>query len=231
MSATVLLLRDDPFEVLLVSRAARGAFASALVFPGGAIDPEDHEPGWREVVEDFDAVADEERPLRVGAIRELWEETGILLGGPEVPVRNGQPFRTALQSATPRVRLDALTRFARWITPVTEPRRFDTHFYLALAPAGQDAVPDGSETLAAEWMPPGRAVELAQSGERPIIFPTMMNLALLAESASGEDAIAAAISRRRVTVQPDIFLGDDGERHIRIPSESGYPISNWRDVR
>ncbi|MCB1282045.1 MAG: NUDIX hydrolase, partial [Salinibacterium sp.] len=89
VSATVLLLRDDPFEVLMVSRAARGAFASALVFPGGAIDPEDSEPGWREVIEDFDDVADEERPLRVGAIRELWEETGILLGGAQAPARNG----------------------------------------------------------------------------------------------------------------------------------------------
>jgi 8-oxo-dGTP pyrophosphatase MutT (NUDIX family) len=112
-------VRDDPFEVLMVSRAARGAFASALVFPGGAIDPEDNEPGWREVVEDFDDVAEEERPLRVGAIRELWEETGILLGWPQAPARNGQPLRTALESAAPRIRLDALTRFARWITPAT----------------------------------------------------------------------------------------------------------------
>lgn len=215
----------------MVSRAARGAFASALVFPGGAIDPEDSEPGWREVIEDFDDVADEERPLRVGAIRELWEETGILLGGAQAPARNGRPLRSALESATPRIRLDSLTRFARWITPATEPRRFDTHFYLALAPAGQVAVPDGSETLAAEWMAPTRAVELAQSGERPIIFPTMMNLALLAESASGSEAVAAARVRPHVTVQPEVSTDGDGRPRISIPREAGYPAARPGELR
>jgi hypothetical protein len=80
-------------------------------------------------------------------------------------------------------------------------------------------------------MPPERAVELAQSGERPIIFPTMMNLALLAESASVEDAIAVAVLRRHVTVQPEMTTGADGRRHVAIPPEAGYPIAEWHDIR
>ncbi len=231
MSATVLLLRDDPFEVLLVGRSSRGAFASALVFPGGAIDPADGEDGWRSLVADFEETFPGERALSIGAVREVWEETGILIGNAAAPTRDGRPFRDALESARASIRLDALTHFAHWITPVTEPRRFDTHFFLALAPAGQDAVPDGSETLTAEWMAPSRAVELARSGARPIIFPTMLNLARLSESANSAEAIAAARAQSRVTVQPEMTTGADGRRHVAIPPEAGYPIAEWRDIR
>lgn len=215
----------------MVSRSARGAFASALVFPGGAIDPHDHEPGWRDLVEDFDDVAHEERALRIGAVREVWEETGILLGHATAPARAEQSFGDAIAMAGASLRLNSLTHFAHWITPAAERRRFDTHFYLALAPAGQNAVPDGGETLAVEWMPPGHAVELAQSGARPIIFPTMLNLALLAESSSGTEAINSARSRPQVTVQPEMTTESDGRRRITIPPEAGYPITEWVDIR
>jgi 8-oxo-dGTP pyrophosphatase MutT (NUDIX family) len=229
-SATVLLLRDDPFEVLLVGRAARGAFASALVFPGGAIDPDDGDPTWREVADDFDEVAEDERPLRVGAIREVWEETGILLGDGGAPAR-GDAFREALSAAGGRIRLGSLTPFGHWITPAAEPRRFDTHFFLAPLPEGQTPVPDGAETLFAEWMPPALAVELALSGERPIIFPTMVNLARLAESGSSAAAIAAARERPRTTVQPNVVVEADGIRRLTIPAEAGYPVTEWRERR
>jgi 8-oxo-dGTP pyrophosphatase MutT (NUDIX family) len=229
-SATVLLLRDDPFEVLLVGRAARGAFASALVFPGGAIDPDDGDSTWREVADDFDDVAEDERPLRVGAIREVWEETGILLGDGGAPAR-GDAFREALSAAGGRIRLGSLTPFGHWITPVAEPRRFDTHFFLAPLPDGQAPVPDGAETLFAEWMPPALAVELALSGERPIIFPTMVNLARLAESGSSAAAIAAARERPRTTVQPNVVVEADGIRRLTIPAEAGYPLTEWSERR
>lgn len=234
-SATVLLLRDDPFEVLLVSRAARGAFASALVFPGGAIDPGDHDPAWRGAASGFDDLAEDERALRIGAIREVWEETGILLAdGPAVspaPARAGQEFREAVAEAGVRIRLDALAHFGHWITPVVEPRRFDTHFFLAAVSRDVVAVPDGAETLTAEWMSPARAVELARSGERPIIFPTMVNLARLAESSNSAEALAAARARPRYTVQPEIALEPDGARRVTILAESGYPVTEWREFR
>lgn len=231
-SATVLLLRDDPFEVLMVGRAARGAFASALVFPGGAIDPDDGDPAWRDLATGFDDVPAGDRPLRIGAIREVWEETGILLADGEAPARRpGVAFREAVVSAGARIRIDALAHFGHWITPTIESRRFDTHFFLAEAPRDQVAVPDGTETLSVEWMPPARAVELAVSGERPIIFPTMVNLARLAESSNSAEAIAKARERPPVTVQPEITVETGGGRRITIPVDAGYSVTEWLEAR
>lgn len=216
----------------MVGRAARGAFASALVFPGGAIDPGDDDPGWRDLAVGFDEVPADERPLRIGAIREVWEETAILLADGEAPAREpGIAFREAVASAAARIRLDALTHFGHWITPTIESRRFDTHFFLAPVPRDAVAVPDGAETLSADWMSPTRAVELALSGERPIIFPTMVNLARLAESSNSAEAIAAARARPPVTVQPEITVETEGRRRITIPIEAGYPQSEWTEPR
>lgn len=233
-SATVLLLRDDPFEVLLVSRAARGAFASALVFPGGAIDPQDGDESWRRSVTDFDEVAPPERALRIGAIREVWEETGILLSAEAgmldaAPPRLGLGFRETLSAIGAHLQLNSLTHFGHWITPIEEPRRFDTHFYLAAAAREAVAEPDGVETLDAEWFSPAHAAALAQSGERPIIFPTMLNLLRLAESSNAADAIAAARERPRVTVTPVMEVFADGTRRVTIPPEAGYPVHEWSD--
>lgn len=231
-SATVLLLRDDPFEVLMVGRAARGAFASALVFPGGAIDPDDRDAAWSELVASVAELTPAERALRIGAIREVWEETGILLTDGEAPPREpGVAFREAVVSTAARIRIDALTRFGHWITPAIESRRFDTHFFLAQAPRDQVAVPDGTETLSVEWMPPAAAVELAVSGERPIIFPTMVNLARLAESTSSAEAIAKARERPPVTVQPEITVESGGGRRITIPADAGYSVTEWLENR
>lgn len=227
-SATVLLLRDDPFEVLMVSRAARGAFASALVFPGGAIDPEDATGTWRRTVDDFDGMPTAERALRIGAIREVWEETGILIAPADSPPRDGRGFREAVVSSRARLRLNSLTHFSHWITPIEEPRRFDTHFFLARMPEGAVAEPDGSETLTAEWFAPSVALELARTGERPIIFPTMLNLERLAESVSADEAIAAAQARPLVTVAPVITVHEDGTRVVTIPAAAGYAVTEWR---
>ena len=237
LSATVLLLRDDPFEVLMVSRSARGAFASALVFPGGAIEAEDADPAWSGLVDDREDFEPGERALRIGAIREVWEETGILLASvdeapaarADVATRERMSFREAVAASGARLVLGALTHFGHWITPVGAPRRFDTHFYLARAPEGQDAVPDGAETLAAEWMPPAAALDLAHSGTRPIIFPTAMNLARLDESEDTAEAIAAARARPRFTVEPILGRHADGAPRVTIPAEAGYPVTEWRE--
>ncbi len=220
----------------MVSRAARGAFASALVFPGGAIDPEDGEASWHKSVTDFDEVPEVERALRIGAIREVWEETGILLS-PEAgdlesaPPLLGLGFRETLAAIGAHLQLNSLTHFGHWITPVEEPRRFDTHFYLAVVDREAVAEPDGVETLAAEWLSPAHAAELAQSGARPIIFPTMLNLMRLAESASSAEAIDAARARPRATVAPIMELFEDGTRRVTIPADSGYSVLEWTDRR
>jgi 8-oxo-dGTP pyrophosphatase MutT (NUDIX family) len=233
LAATLLLVRDNPFEVLMVHRNSRATFASALVFPGGGIEPDDRSPEWAALVHDFDDFDEDERALRIGAIRETWEETSILaaavggarLDAPETAA--GASFRELVEASGARLVLGNLARFGHWITPLAEARRFDTHFFLAPAPAGQLAVSDGVETVGVEWIAPAHAVALAARGELPIIFPTLMNLARLAESGDSDAAITAARVRSPFTVQPVIETGRDGSRVITIPAEAGYSATTF----
>jgi 8-oxo-dGTP pyrophosphatase MutT (NUDIX family) len=231
-SATLLLVRDDPFEVLMVRRSSRGTFASTLVFPGGAIEPDDSSEAWEPLVDDFAAFAPEERSRRIGAIRETWEETSILIattspiiGEPE-PAHAG-PFRDLVERAGLRLRLDALTSFAHWITPLTEPRRFDTRFFVAVAPKDQVAVADGFEIVGTEWVRPADAAAAARRGEWPIIFPTLMNLDRLAEGGSVRAVLDAALVRPAFTVQPIVETDADGARVIVIPKGAGYAVTRF----
>jgi 8-oxo-dGTP pyrophosphatase MutT (NUDIX family) len=231
-SATLLLVRDDPFEVLMVRRNARGTFASSLVFPGGAIDPDDYSDHWADVVEDFADFEVEERARRIGAIRETWEETSILVGASDgrwepKPMPAGLSFGEFVARAGVRLRLGALTSLAHWITPISEPRRFDTRFFVAVAPEGQAAAADGREIVGVEWVNPSFAAEAARRGEWPIIFPTLMNLDRLAESERVEAVIAAAVARPPFTVLPIIETGEDGTRVFLIPAEAGYSVTRF----
>ncbi|MGZ6020551.1 MAG: NUDIX hydrolase, partial [Phenylobacterium sp.] len=215
-AATILLLRDDPtFEVLMVKRHHQIDFASgALVFPGGKSHAGDHDPVWADHVigwEDYDA---DQRGLRIAAIREVFEEAGILLAkrrdgapmsGEACPMevrqavdRGETAFLDVVSDLEARLDLSALTVFARWITPPLTPKRFDTWFYAVNAPIEQLAACDGRETVDAEWIAPSEALRLAAAGERKVIFPTRMNLKLLAEASSGSDAVARAESRTLV---------------------------------
>jgi 8-oxo-dGTP pyrophosphatase MutT (NUDIX family) len=230
-SATLLLLREDPFEVLMVRRNARGSFASSLVFPGGAIDPEDYDNRWAELVEDFDDFDEEERARRIGAIRETWEESAILVGASgEVPpagTTSGISFRAFIAQSDVRLRLGALTSFAHWITPVSEPRRFDTSFFVAPAPAGQVAVADGSEIVGIEWVSPAFAAAAGRRGEWPIIFPTLMNLERLADGGNVGAVVEAAAGRAPFTVQPVFETDAEDRRVIVIPAEAGYGTTHF----
>jgi 8-oxo-dGTP pyrophosphatase MutT (NUDIX family) len=230
-SATLLLVRDDPFEVLMVRRSSRGTFASSLVFPGGAIDDDDASAEWEPLIEDFADFAPEERARRIGAIRETWEETSILVGasGYAEPagILEDHGLRDFVDRSGVRLRLDSLTTLAHWITPITEPRRFDTRFYVARAPEGQVAVADGSEIVGVEWMSPGEAARSARRGESPIIFPTLMNLDRLVESGSVDATISAAGLRPEFTVLPVIETAEDGSRSIVIPAEAGYAVTRF----
>lgn len=237
-AATVLLVRDQPeFQVLMVKRHHQIDFASgALVFPGGKTHDGDadarwagHAIGW----DDLDAV---QRTLRIGAIREAFEETGILLAQTAQGTPFEDPCDAAVRSAVDagevafidvvreldvRLRLDELAIFARWITPIFMPKRFDTWFYAMSAPPGQVAACDGRETVDAEWISPSEAIRLAASGERTIIFPTLMNLKLLAEAESALDSLARARQRRLVTVLPEVSVVN-GERVLVLPPDAGY---------
>ncbi|MGA0606771.1 NUDIX hydrolase [Phenylobacterium sp. VNQ135] len=237
-AATILLLRDDPaFQVLMVKRHHQIDFASgALVFPGGKTHAGDHDPAWTEHARGWEGLEAEQRALRIAAIRECFEEAGILLA----ERRDGRPFDAACDPAVReavdrgetafldvvrdlgvRLSLDALTVFARWITPVMMPKRFDTWFYAVRAPEGQLAACDGRETVDAEWVAPSEVLRLAEAGERTVIFPTRMNVQLLGEAQSAADAVARAEARTLVTVLPHVETRPEG-RVLVLPPDAGY---------
>ncbi|MDZ4370440.1 MAG: NUDIX domain-containing protein [Phenylobacterium sp.] len=237
-AATILLLRDAPaFEVLMVKRHHQIDFASgALVFPGGKTHDGDHDPAWAAHCNGWEGLDPEQRGLRIAAIREAYEEAGILLAegldgsdfaevcDPAVrsAVDRGEtPFIDVVRELGVRLRLDALTVFSRWITPTMMPKRFDTRFYAVAAPPDQVAACDGRETVDAEWIPPAEVLRLAQTGERTVIFPTRMNVQLLAEADSAQDCVARAATRTLVPVLPEV-QSRDGQRFLVIPSDAGY---------
>jgi 8-oxo-dGTP pyrophosphatase MutT (NUDIX family) len=240
-AATILLLRDQPaFEVLMVKRHHQIDFASgALVFPGGKSHAGDHDPAWAEHAIGYAEHDAEQRALRIAAIREVFEEAGILLarrrdgspiGGEACPMEVREAvdagrthFLDVLRDLDARLELDALTVFARWITPPLTPKRFDTWFYAVMAPEDQLAACDGRETVDAEWIAPSEALRVAEAGERKVIFPTRMNLQLLAEASSAGDTVARARARTLVTVQPKIESRESG-RVLTLPPDAGYGV-------
>lgn len=247
-AATVLLLRDQPaFEVLMVERHHQIDFASgALVFPGGKSAPGDHDPAWAEHAIGWSALDAVQAPLRLAAIREVFEEAGVLLAkrrdGAPLDVstcslelrqsvdRGETPFLDVVRSLEAQVDLTALTVFARWITPKLTPKRFDTWFYIVEAPEDQLAVCDGRETVDAVWIEPAEALRLGAAGQRKVIFPTRMNLQLLAEAGGADDALARARARTLVTVEPQVEERD-GNRVLTLPPDAGYgevaePLAN-----
>lgn len=238
-AATILLVRDEPtFEVLMVKRHHQIDFASgALVFPGGKTHAGDHDSAWEGRSLGWDAAEPRARPLRIAAIREAYEETGILLArhadgahfrGDERAGRarddiahDRRSFLDLVSELDVKLDLDALSVFARWITPEMMPKRFDTWFYVGAAPADQLALCDGWETVDAEWIAPSEALRLAALGERKVIFPTRMNLQLLAEAQGAGDAVKRAQARPLVTVEPKLVETPQG-RALTIPPDAGY---------
>lgn len=220
LAATILLVRERPsLEVLMVRRHHQIEFASgALVFPGGKIEPQDSDPAWAAHALGGEALEPEQRALRIAALREAFEESGLLLArGPDgapwpghprtaearIEVASGgRPFLDVVRELGASLELGAIEAFARWITPEFMPKRFDTWFYLAGAPEDQLATCDGCETVDAEWVAPEEALRLGEAGERTLMFPTKMNLKLLAESGGIEAALAAARAREIRPVMP-----------------------------
>jgi 8-oxo-dGTP pyrophosphatase MutT (NUDIX family) len=131
---------------------------------------------------------------RAAAVRELAEEAAI-----EVPA-------------------DELVAYSRWITPRVVPIRFDTRFYLALAPAHSPPRPDGSETVDAGWFAPPEALARHHAGELPLVFPTIKHLESLVDFAGATEALEAARRREVKPVEPRVE-GEGDERRIVLPDE------------
>jgi len=243
-AATLLLLRDGEagLEVFMVARHHQIDFASgALVFPGGKVDPHDRHEDVPILSEGLHGHAPLEQSVRIAAIREAFEESGVLLardaatGGLVSAARletlghyreplNRSEIGIAAFLRQERLRLaaDLLAPFAHWITPDVGVKRFDTYFYLAEAPADHLAVHDGYESVDSVWISPSAALREQQEGKRLIIFPTRMILAKLARSNSVADAMLRARREKIVTVLPLIVTREDGEKILILPEEAGF---------
>jgi 8-oxo-dGTP pyrophosphatase MutT (NUDIX family) len=137
---------------------------------------------------------DGEEAHRAAAVRELAEEAGI-----DVPA-------------------EELIAYSRWITPKVAPIRFDTRFYLALAPAHSPPEPDGSETVDAGWFGPQDALDMHYAGELPLVFPTIKHLESLVGFANAAEALEAAKRRDVKAVEPEV-VGEGDEQRIVLPDE------------
>lgn len=244
-AASILLVRDSPqgLEVLLQDRDPNTRFAGgATVFPGGKVDGRDLEA--RDRARGVDGLAPEACALRLAAIRELFEECGILLarGAGEEDLLGGErtlalatEHRAELESGRlglaaladlERLELaaDRLVPFAQWITPEPLPRRFDTYFFLAALPADQEPRDETSESVRLHWATPAFALAEAAAGRCAMMFPTRMNLAKLGRSRSVEQALASARRARVVPVLPRLERGEGGGRVLRIPAEADYDL-------
>jgi len=244
-AATILLLREasNGLEVFMVVRHHQIDFASgALVFPGGKADPQDFAddllPWLAGASEDPDM-----RAIQVSAIREAFEECGVLLARekgsdaliPGARLTELDQYREPLNSGAISLldflsqqelllACDTLTHFAHWITPPMMPKRFDTHFYLALAPADHVALHDGYESVDSVWISPNDAISEAAAGTKTVIFPTLRNLEKLAVSSSPNAAIELALGDEIVPVLPWTEAREDGT-YLCIQKEAGYAIS------
>jgi len=184
--------------------------------------------------------------LLAGAIREAFEECGVLLARTTGEndlidgTRLGQldhyreklhsheiPLRAMLEAENLRLACDRLHHFAHWITPPMMPKRFDTHFYLVAAPADHLAIHDGTESVDSVWISPNDASAGAEDGKYTIIFPTLRNIELLGQSATVADAVSATNARDVVPVLPWTEKRDGGN-YICIPPEAGYAINEER---
>jgi 8-oxo-dGTP pyrophosphatase MutT (NUDIX family) len=235
-AATVVLLRPATlgFEAYLLRRHSRMAFAAGMyAFPGGRVDPRDYDAdvGWGgrsagEWAESFGCSPDLARALVCAAVRETFEEAGVLLAGRTfgavVSVLGREDWeadRKALMQRTLSlakfldsrrlvVRSDLLRPWAHWITPEFEPRRYDTRFFLAALPAGQEARDVSGEADAVAWMRPEEAVAAVDRREMAMLPPTYVTLRELAEFDTVDDALAAA-DRRTVTRAAAHDVDDD----------------------
>ena len=252
-AATVVILRtaaDGGVETLMLRRTAAMKFApGAYVFPGGSVDPADYDAGvgWHgpspaEFGERLGASAEVARALVCAAVRETFEESGVLLaGGPgsSLAVPAGPSWdedRAALAAGRLTLaellirrglvlRADLLVPWARWVTPEGEPRRFDARFFAAALPDGQQAVGHEAEAEHVAWLRPAGAIDAARAGEISLLPPTAATLSHLASAVAAGASVDDILATRRAIepVCPRLVL-EDGQAWLVIPDGVGYPL-------
>lgn len=225
-ASTVVLLRDSDgggVEAWLLTRVTRMAFAAGMtVFPGGCVEPGDALLPWA-------GPAPAQAALVGAAVRETFEETGVLLGVDGLDLGSARAdveagrigFGDLLRSHDARVDPSGLRAWARWVTPQGEPRRYDARFYVAALPSGAQPLAVTSEAAHAGWLAPAEALAQHERGERAIMPPTLVTLRAIAEFATVSDVLAAAAGRSLEPVRPvldgDVVRLPDGTS-MRLPS-------------
>lgn len=248
-SASVVLVRDgdeidgDGLEVLMVRRHRDTSFGSADAFPGGTLCADDGRVG-----EYCGGVDGEDANRYLGtpssgldfysaAIRELFEETGVLLVvGDSIPGRVQDDQRVALAQgelswrlflAQQHLTLDAgaLHYVSHWEAPLDSRPRFSTRFFVADMPVDQKVRHDGRELVDSRWVSPSRALRLGRDGELNLPFPTMKNLEALAAFRNRRELMQWARLRWQNGVRKmrGFVLEENGTRRIVLPGEPGYP--------
>jgi 8-oxo-dGTP pyrophosphatase MutT (NUDIX family) len=217
-AATVMFVRDgaDGLEVFMLRRVATMAFApNMMVFPGGGVDPRDAEPelpwagpsprAWAELLQVEEATA---RELVAAAVREVFEECGVLLAGPSADsvtadvsgdhwheqrrrlLARERSLSQVLMEHGLVLRSDLLGYRSHWITPEFEPRRYDTRFFAAAVPEGQNADDQTSEADVAGWVRPGDLLEAWSAGDAGMLPPTIVSVEEIAAASTAADFIA-----------------------------------------
>lgn len=239
-SASIVLVRDGSsgLEVLMMKRAATMKFApGAYVFPGGKVDDDDTAAEYSDhlpVAFQGEGAAAKDLNHRIAAIRELFEESGILYAADRESLKGVRldraDFMAALKATKAVMSVDKLQLFAHWVTPVMAGRRFDTPFYLAPFTGSFDGLEDGSEMVDMMWLSPRAMLDQWAEGGLAIMFPTRLNLERLAEACSVEEAVAQA-SKRTISPVLPVFTFDEstGKKSVRIPEEAGFGITEATD--
>lgn len=247
LASTVLLLRDGAqgAEVFMVTRSAGSSFlGGAVVFPGGSVDAADE--AWARARMDLD-----DAHLRLAAIRELFEETGFLLvreAGDRAVIDarraegliarwrkavhgNEVSMARMLEAEGLEPALERLVFFARWVTPPGPHKRFDTHFFAAVAPAEQSGLHDGAELVASRWATADQLLTEAAAGTLRVVFPTRMNLMLVKGAATAAGALAGLRGRPTEPIHAQHTPAPGGGSIGRIPAAAGYPVSeDWEAI-
>lgn len=227
----------------MVVRNRAVSFASgALVFPGGKVDNQDRDLIGSDLTEGFEALEPFEAACRIAALREAYEEAGILLAhkadgsrlsGEKLAQHTEEraliakaemPFADFLRTYNLKLSADAMLPVARWVTPKESPRRFDTMFYLAPAPADQIAAHDGGESVESLWVRPQQALDEGEAGKWFIIVPTQFTLEWLAQYKTVAEAMDAARNRPIPPIHGAVEMRD-GVEVFAIPEEACYPRS------
>jgi 8-oxo-dGTP pyrophosphatase MutT (NUDIX family) len=245
--ASTVVIVGQAGDILMMKRPGTMKFAAgAYVFPGGRVDEADSDPriGWHGTPpEEFAALLgaspEQARALVVAAVRETYEESGILLAGspdgqtvvPDGPewdadraaIRAGElPFPDLLGKHGLVILADRIVPWARWITPVAEPRRYDTRFFAAIVPEGQTVDGHLAEADKIAWVAPEAGLSAAQAGEIMLLPPTA---ATLSEFAAATGDVSAFLRQQReiTPIQPAIVI-EDGEAWLEVPEGVSYPL-------